>query len=81
MQAVNWDASPHVHCMSIDFICGQIVAYRDIDAYGEMWGGFTFALLLPEHRTGPLERPAIYPLNYESAPRWLSETFAARRSE
>lgn len=80
MLTADWESSPHVHCLEIDFVCGQIVPYPEVEVFGEMWGGLAFALLLPEVRSGGLRRSELYRLNFESSPRWLSDARLTRRT-
>ena len=53
--SANWQGSPHVHEVEIDFIPGVYhqQAY-DTAAARTMWGGFACALLKPEPRQGDL---------------------------
>lgn len=53
--AADWQQCKYVHYVEIDFIPGVYIH----DAYDtaqprSMWGGFSFALMLPEKRTGEL---------------------------
>lgn len=47
-----WSQNPHVHLVEIDFVKGSI--FDRASHRMEMWGGFYFALLMPEPRTGSL---------------------------
>ena len=73
MLTAAWESSPYVHCLEIDYVCGQIVPYPDAETFGEMWGGLAFALFLPEERAGSLHLSKLYQLNFESSPRWFSD--------
>ena len=79
MLAADWESSPFVHRLEIDFVCGQIVPYPDAETFGEMWGGLAFALFLPEERSGSLNLSKLYQLNFESSPRWFSDARLAKR--
>jgi hypothetical protein len=49
--AADWQASPHVHYVQLDFVGGQLApGPKGL----EMWGGLGLALLLPKTRTGGL---------------------------
>jgi hypothetical protein len=53
--SANWQLSPHVHELEIDFIPG-VYHHESYDtaAARTMWGGFACALLKPEPRQGAL---------------------------
>jgi hypothetical protein len=52
--AARWEACPWVHYVEIDFVPGIFLPGRRV-TNRSMYGGFGFALLLPERRNGPLE--------------------------
>lgn len=54
MQEVNWEGSPYVHWVDLDFIPGRIVETGG-PSRGEMWGGLGLAYLKPVIRQGPLQ--------------------------
>ncbi|GHF80489.1 glycosyltransferase [Thalassotalea marina] len=53
MLAVDWSRNPHVHFVNIDFVPG--ILHFNTSSYREMWGGFAFALFLPEKRKSDLQ--------------------------
>lgn len=53
MLEANWEKSPYVHYVDIDFIPGRVVEHEG-PSHGEMWGGLAMAYLKPEPRQTPL---------------------------
>jgi len=54
MREVDWEKSPYVHWVDLDFIPGRIVETGG-PSRGEMWGGLGLAYLKPVIRQGPLQ--------------------------
>ncbi|MEA5597536.1 glycosyltransferase [Rivularia sp. UHCC 0363] len=54
IMSANWQNSPHVAWVEVDFVPGRVIEGEDNAAKGEMWGGLALALLLPTSRDGEL---------------------------
>ncbi|MDG6256466.1 MAG: glycosyltransferase [Methanomicrobiaceae archaeon] len=54
MKEVNWEASPYVHLVDLDFIPGRMIEV-DGPSQGELWGGLGLAYLNPVIRQDPLQ--------------------------
>lgn len=54
MLDVDWNASPWVHYVELDFITGRVIEHGGL-ATGELWGGLGLACMLPEPRQGTLQ--------------------------
>ncbi len=54
MLEADWDSSPYVHFVDIDFIPGRVDEH-DGPSRGELWGGLALAYLRPEKRQAPLK--------------------------
>jgi len=55
MTMVDWESSPYVHYVEIDFIPGGFNARAyDTAVAGSMWSGFACAIMKPKLRTGGL---------------------------
>ena len=54
MLTARWGVCPWVHYVEIDFVPGIFLPGRGV-TNESMYGGFGFALLLPERRNTPLE--------------------------
>jgi hypothetical protein len=52
LEKADWNSSPHVRGVDLDFVNGSL--YDRSDIHGQIWGGLGLAVLTPEHRSGPV---------------------------
>ena len=52
MSEAEWEKSPYVHFVDVDFVPGRVVEGNDNPFQGEMWGGLGLAFLSPRPREG-----------------------------
>lgn len=52
IRTANWEESPHVHLLELDYVTGRLMTKEEGSSYRQMWCGFALAILLPETRMG-----------------------------
>ena len=84
MITANWEGSPYVHKVDLDFIPGRISGPNEGTRH-QMWGGLGLAVMRPEERVGPIEFIAgsnhLYDVTFKNsahrlhfrAKKWLGE--------
>ena len=70
MQEADWQDSPHVHYVELDFVGGTFHSRPNISR--QMWGGLAVAVLLPQPRPGELEISARQELLFSTTRRQSS---------
>lgn len=56
--SARWGEFPHAHALDLDFVPGALYGRHDI--HNQLWGGIAVGLLLPTHRTGPMDMRANF---------------------
>jgi len=51
MIEANWDKSPYVHWVDIDFVPGRLIEDGGTTSHGKMWGGLALAYFKPQIRS------------------------------
>jgi hypothetical protein len=69
MLAVDWQRSPHVHEVDLDFVPGRITNL--IGGQRDLWGGFALAYLNPRVREGPLHIRRSADLLFDACTKYL----------
>jgi hypothetical protein len=65
IRSIDWQASPFVHLVEVDFIPGT--SFDRTAPPGQMWGGLALAVLLPEPRRSPLRVIARHDFLFQTA--------------
>ena len=63
--SANWKQCPFCHFVELDFVPG--VVHPDFQVRGQLWGGLSMALLLPERREGELHIRRTHELAFQAA--------------
>jgi hypothetical protein len=70
IQESNWESSPHLFALNIDYVPGQLYSREDIK--NQVWGGLGLALMLPEKRSGSIELQSHFAYSLQAFDKFVS---------
>jgi hypothetical protein len=70
IQESNWESSPHLFALNIDYVPGQLYSREDIK--NQVWGGLGLALMLPEERSGNIELQSHFAYSLQAFDKFVS---------